>query len=146
MVYANAGHPPAFHIRADGSIDQLDSTTFLLGAVDDETFEASKTESVDFATGDRFIAYTDGATEARNSEGKMLGILGMQGILASSSGFQAEGGWPATLLGHVDEYRNGPPDDDTLVIEIYQTAHEFKSTEAEDARGEHKDAAEAVSP
>lgn len=119
MVYANAGHPPAFHIRADGSIDQLDSTTFLLGAVDDETFD-STTEMVNFATGDRFIAYTDGATEARDGQGKMLGIRGMQGILASST-FQAEGGWPATLLGHVDEFRHGPPDDDTLVIEIYRS-------------------------
>lgn len=141
MVYANAGHPPAFHIRADGSIDQLDSTTFLLGAVDDETFDAS-TESVDFATGDRFIAYTDGATEARNSEGKMLGILGMQGILASSS-IQAEGGWPATLLGHVDDFRNGPPDDDTLVIEIYRPLS--KGPEKRKQKKEHKDAA-TVSP
>lgn len=141
MVYANAGHPPAFHIRADGSIDQLDSTTFLLGAVDDETFDAS-TKSVDFATGDRFIAYTDGATEARNREGKMLGILGMQGILASSS-IQAEGGWPATLLGHVDEYRNGPPDDDTLVIEIYRPL--TRGSGRQKTKKEHRDAA-TVSP
>lgn len=118
MLYANAGHPPAFHIRADGSIDQLDSTTFLLGAVDDETFD-SVMHTVRFAPGDRFIAYTDGATEARSSQGKMLGIAGMQGIL-SSSGLQAEGGWPAALLSAVDRHRGGPPDDDTLVIEIYR--------------------------
>ncbi len=118
MLYANAGHPPAFHIRADGSIDQLDSTTFLLGAVDDETFD-SEMQTVMFAPGDRLIAYTDGATEARSNAGKMLGIAGMQGILASS-GIQSEGGWPAALLQAVDNHRNGPPDDDTLVIEIYR--------------------------
>ena len=118
MLYANAGHPPAFHIRADGSIDQLDSTTFLLGAVDDETFD-SEMQTIQFAPGDRFIAYTDGATEARTTSGKMLGIAGMQGILASS-GSQSEGGWPVALLQAVDTYRNGPPDDDTLVIEIYR--------------------------
>ena len=49
----------------------------------------------------------------------MLGIAGMQGILASS-GSQSEGGWPVALLQAVDTYRNGPPDDDTLVIEIYR--------------------------
>lgn len=143
MVYANAGHPPAFHIRADGSIDQIDSTTFLLGAVDDDTFE-SKTVSVEFANGDRFIAYTDGATEARNSDGKMLGIRGMQGIL-STSGLQAEGSWPATLLGHVDAFRNGPPDDDTLVIEIYRPVSS-SSQRTPSAREVYSDDAEAISP
>ena len=118
MLYANAGHPPAFHIRADGSIDQLDSTTFLLGAVDDETFD-SEMHSLRFAPGDRFVAYTDGATEARCSKGRMLGIQGMQGIL-SSVATQAEGGWPAAVLGAVDHHRGGPPDDDTLVIEVYR--------------------------
>lgn len=118
MLYANAGHPPAFHIRADGSIDQLDSTTFLLGAVDDETFD-SVMHTVRFAPGDRFIAYTDGATEARSNSGKMLGIAGMQGIL-SSAAMLPEGGWPAALLAAVDQHRSGPPDDDTLVIEVFR--------------------------
>ena len=72
----------------------------------------------------------------------MLGILGMQGILASSS-IQAEGGWPATLLGHVDEYRNGPPDDDTLVIEIYRPL--TRGSGRQKTKKEHKDAA-TVSP
>ena len=144
MIYANAGHPPAFHMRADDSIDQLDSTTFLLGAVDDETFD-STTISIEFAAGDRFIAYTDGATEARNSEGKMLGIRGMQGILASS-GLQAEGSWPATLLSHVDAFRNGPPDDDTLVIEIYRPVGTAASRRAGKQQETIADDAEPVSP
>lgn len=118
MRYANAGHPPAFHIHAGGAIDQLDSTTFLLGAVDDETFDGEM-QTFRFAPGDRFIAYTDGATEARTSSGKMLGIAGMQGILAHTSS-QPDGGWPAALLSAVDHYRGGPPDDDTLVIEVYR--------------------------
>lgn len=142
MVYANAGHPPAFHLRADGSIDQIDSTTFLLGAVDDETFDPS-TQTREFRPGDRVIAYTDGATEARNREGKMLGIVGMQGILASTSA-QAEGAWPATLLSHVDDHRKGPPDDDTLVIEIYRPLSTSKPRPAKSRAKEHT--VGAVSP
>lgn len=140
LRYANAGHPPAFHIRADGSIDQLDSTTFLLGAVDDETFDGQM-QTFRFATGDRFIAYTDGATEARSSSGKMLGIAGMQGILAHTS-TQPEGAWPATLLSAVDQHRGGPPDDDTLVIEVYRPVR----TQAERAARRDELAREPVSP
>ena len=140
MLYANAGHPPAFHICADGTIDQLDSTTFLLGAVDDETFD-SEMHSVRFAPGDRFIAYTDGATEARSSKGKMLGIEGMQGILSSVTA-QAEGAWPATVLTAVDHHRGGPPDDDTLVIEVYRPVR----TGEDRARSRDVLVSESVSP
>jgi serine phosphatase RsbU (regulator of sigma subunit) len=140
MLYANAGHPPAFHIRADGLIDQLDSTTFLLGAVDDETFD-SEMHTVRFAPGDRFVAYTDGATEARCSKGKMLGIQGMQGILSSVTA-QSEGGWPATVLSAVDHHRGGPPDDDTLVIEIYRPVR----TSDDRARSREVLVSESISP
>lgn len=118
LEYANAGHPPAFHLGADGTIDQLDSTTYLLGAVDDGTFDP-QTREIEFLPGDRLISYTDGATEAADDGGRMLGIKGMQGVL-SSQRVQAEGGWPAALLDVVDTHRDGPPKDDTLVIEMYR--------------------------
>ncbi|MEO1584540.1 MAG: PP2C family protein-serine/threonine phosphatase [Planctomycetota bacterium] len=118
LEYANAGHPPAFHLGVDGTIDQLDSTTYLLGAVGDEDFDPH-TREVIIAEGDRLIAYTDGATEATNDAGRMLGIRGMQGVLASSEK-QPEGGWPAVLLAAVDGHRDGPPKDDTLLIELFR--------------------------
>ncbi|MEN1704556.1 MAG: PP2C family protein-serine/threonine phosphatase [Planctomycetota bacterium] len=118
LEYANAGHPPAFHLGIDGTIDQLDSTTYLLGAVDDAGFDPH-TRDIRFSSGDRLISYTDGATEATDEGGRMLGIRGMQGIL-SSQAMQSEGGWPPMLLGAVDGHRDGPPKDDTLVIEMYR--------------------------
>ncbi|HED52671.1 MAG TPA: serine/threonine-protein phosphatase [Phycisphaerales bacterium] len=127
LTFANAGHPPAFHIRADGSIDQLDSTTYLLGAVGDDLFEASE-RVVEFGPGDRLIAYTDGATEAMDARGTMFGIRGIQGILASS-GARADGDWPMAILKAVDQHRDGPPDDDTLVIEIFRIFSERRRRE-----------------
>ncbi|MEL7485514.1 MAG: PP2C family protein-serine/threonine phosphatase, partial [Planctomycetota bacterium] len=118
LEYANAGHPPAFHLGVDGTIDQLDSTTYLLGAVDDAGFDPH-TREVEFVPGDRLISYTDGATEATNDGGRMLGIKGMQGILSAQS-MPTEGGWPPMLLDAVDGHRDGPPKDDTLVIEMYR--------------------------
>ncbi|MGP1272887.1 MAG: PP2C family protein-serine/threonine phosphatase [Phycisphaerales bacterium] len=122
LEYANAGHPPAFQIGADGTIDRLDSTTFLLGAVEDAAFEPA-TRTRPFVPGDRLIAYTDGATEAQNHRGRMLGIDGMLGLLASQK-LQAEGGWPMTILTAVDAHRDGPPADDTLVIEVFRPVGE----------------------
>ncbi|MEM8757257.1 MAG: PP2C family protein-serine/threonine phosphatase [Planctomycetota bacterium] len=118
LEYANAGHPPAFHIGVDGRLDQLDSTTFLLGAVQDGEFDPN-TQILRFDTGDRLVAYTDGATEAQDGAGRMLGIRGMQGLLSSST-TRPEGDWPMAILSVVDSHRAGPPADDTLIIEIYR--------------------------
>ncbi|MEM1071329.1 MAG: SpoIIE family protein phosphatase [Planctomycetota bacterium] len=120
LEYANAGHPPAFHIGVDGTIDQIDSTTFLLGAVEDIEFEPN-TRRQAFSPGDRLVAYTDGATEAQNEDGRMLGIRGMQGLLASQT-LQSEGAWPPIILSAVDAHRDGPPADDTLIIEVFRPA------------------------
>lgn len=115
--YANAGHPPSFHITADGRIHRLDSTGMVLGAVDDDRF-SEEPMSLRFEAGDRLIAYTDGATEARNSEGQMLSVAGLQAILASPDPV-AEGSWPSRLIEFVNHHRSGAPDDDTLVVELY---------------------------
>jgi serine phosphatase RsbU (regulator of sigma subunit) len=117
LEYANAGHPPAFHIGVDGTLDRLDSTTFLLGAVDDATFEPH-TRELRFAPGDRLVAYTDGATEAMDAAGRMLGIAGMQRMLAGR-GVTAAGDLPAGILTAIDKHREGPPADDTLVVEVF---------------------------
>ena len=75
------------------------------------------------------LAYTDGATEAADEGGRMLGIRGMQGILAAGA-TQSEGAWPVALLTEVDAHRDGPPKDDTLVIEIYRTVSSASSRRA----------------
>jgi serine phosphatase RsbU (regulator of sigma subunit) len=67
--------------------------------------------------GDAVVAYTDGATEARDARGKFLGVRGIQSLVASSRP-DLDLGWPAAILKAVEQYRHGPAADDTLVIEI----------------------------
>lgn len=118
LVWASAGHPPAFLRTIDGRIERLESTTLVLGACRGDDFRHNE-QSCRFLPGDVILAYTDGAIEARNSAGRMFTVDGLQRALVSSTP-DAEGGWAATALRAVDEHRFGPAQDDTLMVEIYR--------------------------
>lgn len=134
LEYASGGHPPSFLRGVDGTIRDLDATTFMLGACKEKDFDPMQTE-VDFGPGDTLISYTDGAIEARSPEGGMLNIEGLRRILASSGrlgGDEASlehGLWSERILREVATHRGGiPPDDDTLAIEIYRPVRLKTST------------------
>lgn len=122
LEYASGGHPPAFLVSRDGSLKQLQSTAFVLGACAGADFEPD-VQVVEFRPGDTVIAYTDGALEARNDEGRMLGIAGLQRALhvaraTKPSLADAGEGVCAAVLSAVEAHRLGPPEDDTLIVEI----------------------------
>lgn len=124
LTYASGGHPPAFIRGIDGTLRDLDPTSFVLGACADRDFEPGERE-VDFHEGDALIAYTDGAIEARSIQGNMLRIEGLRRILAAPIPPGVTGGglgtWAERVLGEVTHHRGGmPPEDDTLAIEVYR--------------------------
>lgn len=116
LEYASAGHPPAFLRAVDGTIEELESTAVVLGALPDAEFDAAP-RSVRFGPGDSVIAYTDGATECRNEGGRMFGVEGVRRVVASRYQ-EREVSWPARLGEAVGRHRHGPPADDTLIFEI----------------------------
>ena len=118
LSYASGGHPPAFLRASDGTVERLDSTSFVLGACADADFDPEP-RTLRFSPGDLMVAYTDGATEARDKAGKMLGIRGVEAMLATAAG-PALGTWPVYMLAELDRFREGQPDDDTLLIEVYR--------------------------
>lgn len=137
VEYASGGHPPAFIRGVDGTLSDLDPTTFVLGACSDEDFDAGQVE-VEFHPGDSLIAYTDGAIEARNVEGKMFHIDGLRRLLASQevlgAGNTSQGLWAERILEEVSAFRGGlPPEDDTLAIEIFRPVGEEIPVPAESA-------------
>ena len=124
VEYASGGHPPAFIRGVDGTLQDLDPTTFVLGACSEKDFEAGQVE-YDFDPGDSLIAYTDGAIEARSMEGKMLQIDGLRRLLSAPAmpgvSNAGQGQWADRILTEVAAFRGGlPPEDDTLAIEIYR--------------------------
>ncbi len=135
LLYASGGHPPSFIRGVDGTLRDLDPTTFVLGACAERDFDAGEV-SIDFFPGDSLIAYTDGATEARAMDGKMLQIEGLRRIIAAAhemsdddeSGLQ--GRWSERILKEVANHRGGlPPEDDTLAIEIYRPVKRASRTD-----------------
>lgn len=74
LAYANCGHNPPLVLRADHSVQRLESTTTVLGLFPD--IECIVAE-LQLARDDLLILYTDGVTEAANSDGEEFGEIRM---------------------------------------------------------------------
>ncbi|MCL4221735.1 MAG: SpoIIE family protein phosphatase [Phycisphaerales bacterium] len=118
VVVANGGHPPAFLLGVDGTIEEVGSTAFVLGAARDDEFDPAP-RRVRCMPGDTMIAYTDGAIEARAPNGRMLRIEGFRSMIARAGGSPGERA--GVLLAGVAEHRgHTPTEDDTLIVEIHR--------------------------
>ncbi|MFN9125604.1 MAG: PP2C family protein-serine/threonine phosphatase [bacterium] len=113
MRYASAGHPPVF-VRTKNGLRELESTTFLLGAVDGETF-GSEEVAIQLEEGDRVILYTDGAYDAKSPRGERFGLDRLREILQRPA---APPSWTAFLMNLVETFEAGMPEDDLLIAEI----------------------------
>lgn len=79
LKYANAGHPHAFRVTADGRSDRLAATCPPLGLADAGGISAAETE---WRTGsDLLVLFTDGITEAMAQGGAMFGESGVLDIV-----------------------------------------------------------------
>jgi serine phosphatase RsbU (regulator of sigma subunit) len=139
VQWASGGHPPAFVRGVDGTLRDLSPTAMVLGACDAEDFNPNEQE-MEFAPGDSVIAYTDGAIEARDTAGGMLRIDGLRKIVATygaeGSGNDVQGLWSERILTQIGAHRGGlPPDDDTLIIEVFRPVHATVQTPDDDADG-----------
>lgn len=81
LSYSNAGHNHPVLQRADNDTPrELDAEGLILGVKTGIVFEEQTTELV---TGDVLFFYTDGLTEASNSNGDMFGTAGLYDHLGS---------------------------------------------------------------
>lgn len=113
--YISAGHNPAYLYRAaDGTIDELPSTTLILGAFDFATFEATP---IEVRPGDVLLAYSDGLTEAENVNEEMFGEERVKEIILKEAATGATRLHDA-LIASIAEFTRGhdQSDDITLVI------------------------------
>jgi serine phosphatase RsbU (regulator of sigma subunit) len=70
LRYSNCGHPPAFLMRSDDTLERLESTSTVIGLFErwDCTIEERQ-----LYPGDTLVLYTDGATESSNLAGEEFG-------------------------------------------------------------------------
>ena len=83
----SAGGPPALVFRRNGRVDQLESSGFPFGMMEDADFEEIEAR---FDVGDVLLLFTDGAVEIQNAAGEQLGFEGLEGILRQA-GYPANG-------------------------------------------------------
>ena len=69
LSYANAGHPYAYHIGADGSVERLGAIDAPLGMVE----SVPSARSRPWTHEDLLLLFTDGVSDARNRFGMRLG-------------------------------------------------------------------------
>lgn len=70
LTYTNAGHNPPLLVRRDGACLRLESGGAVLGVFAGGSYESA---TVDLRSGDRLLMFTDGITEAADSNGEELG-------------------------------------------------------------------------
>jgi serine phosphatase RsbU (regulator of sigma subunit) len=70
LSYINAGHPGPALIRHDGAIDLLEASGPAVGFMAASDFVVAEAQ---IWPGDTLLAYTDGASEARDTRGELLG-------------------------------------------------------------------------
>jgi len=115
FTYVNAGHELPFVYKSSGdSLETLAATGPAAGALADGEYTS---EEISFEPGDMLIFYTDGATEARSSDGKFLGTEGLQKIVADNlhRGFDD---LPEVMLTGVRSYAKGYLRDDVAILVV----------------------------
>ena len=81
--YASAGHPPALHLAAaTGRVRRMEGKGAPLGIIEEYEFDSCPGE---LAPGDLLLAYTDGATEVPDTEGRFLGDAGLGRLLSEEN-------------------------------------------------------------
>ena len=83
VVYTNAGHNPPYVVKADGSIKNLPlSKNLVTGIV--EGYQYTE-ETLQLEHGDTLLLYTDGVTEAIDTESKEYGEERLKNLLRQSA-------------------------------------------------------------
>lgn len=115
ILYANAGHnaPILYHARED-RIEMLEPTGQILGPFPEETYNVENTYlSVD----DLLVIYTDGLSEARNTNGDFYGEARLQKFVQEYAHKSAQE-LCSIIMDDVQKYSRGSEetDDRTMVV------------------------------
>ncbi len=114
LTAVNAGHCPVLIRRRDGTIEQIQSSGLPLGIMDSARYSESISH---LDPGDMLLLYTDGLTEAENSEEEEFGVDRVEQAVAGLDCPSAESAC-SDLMRAVNDFSCGRPlvDDATLLV------------------------------
>ncbi len=122
LIYVNAGHPPPFHLAADGSVNYLEHGGPVLGPLPDATYDRGYLQ---MRPGDMLVLYTDGVTETRRAaprpaERTEYRVDRLLEVARANQGKTAAE-IVAAIFTDLEEWSGGAPsqDDRTVVVVVY---------------------------
>ena len=121
--FANAGHNPPLLKRADGSFEYLKTRAgFVLAGIESVRYRVGE---VTLNPGDRIFLYTDGVTEATNTDNKLYGEDRLLTFMNKNASVEATELLPA-LKADIDEFVGEAPqfDDITMLMFDYKPQRE----------------------
>ena len=119
LRFANAGHNPPLIKRCDGSFEYLRTRAgFVLAGMEGVRYRAGE---LTLSPGDRLFLYTDGVTEATNTENALYGEDRLIGFMNRSAAIDAKALLPM-LKSNIDEFVGEAPqfDDITMLMFDYK--------------------------
>jgi len=114
LRYANAGHYPPVIARANGCVERLPVGGAVLGVFPDGVYEQGE---VALYRGDRLVLYTDGITEAMDTEEQEFGECRLIDLVVSNRACSAPA-LQSRLAQSVAEFSNGRFHDDATLIVV----------------------------
>ncbi len=121
LAVANAGHEQPFWLHAaTGECQAIDARGMLLGAFPNLSFEAVR---VELAPGDLLVIYTDGLSEARNSDDQLFGEDRVAEVIRSLDGRTAQDALQ-TILQQVHFFSGSIPQSDDFTVIIIKRLSE----------------------
>ncbi len=114
LVYVNAGHNPPCILRRDGSREYLDRGGLVIGVMPNSEYEEGRATLL---AGDDLVLYTDGVTEAENTEDEMFGEERLEQLLVEhrhASAREIE----EQVYSSVKDFAAGAPQTDDLTMVI----------------------------
>jgi len=113
LRYVSAGHNPPFVVRRDGSHERLREGGVVLGVFANQKFKSDITQ---LQSGDRLVLYTDGVTEACNSDDEEFGEDRLLRVLQENASSPAVEIQKEILQSVADFSRRPWQDDATLLV------------------------------
>ena len=111
--YVNAGHNPPYLLKADGSVNVLpNSNNICLGVTDDFPYQES---TLKLEKGDTLVTFTDGVTEACDTNNELYGEERLEALLATQKGNTAEQVTTA-INDAVNAHANGAEQSDDITV------------------------------
>ena len=114
VEYSDGGHEPPFIIRADGHIERLEKEGGMaLGMFDEAPYSSAR---FTLAPGEALILFTDGITEAENTDKTMYTARRIEEALGNFGGRSSARAIADGLVGDVRGFVGGAPQFDDIAV------------------------------